>query len=147
MSSISNTFANELALLLFNNTDIANIGDAGGLQNSVTVGSLYLHLHTAAPGDAGSSSTNEAAYGSYAAIAVNRTGGGWTISSRLATNTADIVFPTRSDVGTEILTHWSIAKEISGASVILFTGALSSSLTVTLNVAPRITATSLDINF
>ena len=147
MSSISNTFANELANLLFNNTDIADIGDAGGIQNSVTVGSLFLHLHIADPGDAGNSSTSEATYGSYSAVAVNRTAGGWTVAGRLATNTADIVFPTRSDVGTEIQTHWSIAKEISGTSVIVFKGALSTSLTVTQNIAPRITAGSLDINF
>ena len=147
MSSISNAFANELALLLFNNTDIANIGDVAGLQNSATAGSLFIHLHTSDPGDAGNSSTNEAAYDSYAAVAVNRTGGSWIISGRLATNAADIVFPTRSAVGTEVLTHWSIAKEIGGSSIILFKGALSASLTVTNNIAPRITAGALDINF
>ena len=53
MSSISNTIANELALHLFNNADIADIGDAAGLQNSATAGSLYVHLHTAAADIAG----------------------------------------------------------------------------------------------
>lgn len=147
MSSISNVFANELALLLFNNTDIANIGDASGLQNSATAGSLYLALHTADPGDAGTATTSEASYGSYARVAVARSGAGWTISSRNATNAADIVFPTRSDVGTQVLTNWSIVKESSGASIILFKGALTDSLSVTLNIAPRITAGSLDVNF
>ncbi len=147
MSSISNVFANELALLLFNNTDIANIGDASGLQNSATAGSLYLALHTTDPGDAGTATTSEASYGSYARVAVARSGAGWTISSRNATNAADIVFPTRSDVGTQVLTNWSIVKESSGASIILFKGALTDSLSVTLNIAPRITAGSLDVNF
>jgi len=147
MSSISNVFANELALLLFNNTDVANVGDVAGLQNSATAGSLYVHLHTADPGDAGTSSTSEGAYGNYAAVAVARSGAGWTISARNATNAADIVFPTRNNVGTEVLTHWSIAKEISGTSIILFKGLLTDSLSVTLNIAPRITAGALDINF
>jgi len=146
MSSISNTIANELALLLFNNTDIPNIGDAAGLQNSAVAGSYYIHLHTADPGDAGTSATNEAAYGSYAAVAVPRSAAGWTVLLRAVENFSDIVFPTRSNVGTEVLTHWSIAKEI-GTSVIVFKGSLVDPLTVTLNNAPRITAGSLDINF
>jgi len=147
MSSISNVFANELALLLFNNTDIANVGDAAGLQNSAGAGSLYICLHTADPGDAGTATTNEATYGSYARVAVARSAGGWTVALRNVTNTADIVFPTRSNVGTETLTTWSIVKETGGASIILFKGLLVDPLDVSLNIAPRIIAGSLDINF
>jgi len=147
MSSVSNTFANEMALLLFNNDDIANVGDVAGIQNSATPGSLFVALHTADPGDAGNAATSEAAYPSYARVAVPRSVLGWTVLLRNATNTSDIVFPTRSGVGLETLTHWSIVKETSGASVILFKGALTDSLDVTNNVAPRITAGSLDINF
>ncbi len=146
MSSISNTIANELALLLFNNTDIANIGDAAGLQNSATAGSYYLHLHTADPGDAGNSSTSECAYTSYASVAVARSGAGWTVTSRAVTNAADIIFPT-SGSGPEIATHWSIAKESAGASVIMFKGTLTTPLTININIAPRINAGDLDINF
>ena len=51
--SKSNTFENDLLQLLFNNVDIADIGDAAGIQNSATAGSLYLALHTADPGEAG----------------------------------------------------------------------------------------------
>lgn len=59
---------------MFNNTDFANIGDAGGLQNSATAGSLYISLHTSDPGEAGSQTTNEANYTSYARVAVARSG-------------------------------------------------------------------------
>ncbi len=48
--------------LLFNNTDWANVGDAAGLQNSATAGSLYLSLHTSSPGTGGTQATNEIAY-------------------------------------------------------------------------------------
>ncbi len=54
--------ANNFLLLLFNNTDWANVGDAGGLQNSASAGSLYLSLHTSSPGEAGTQATNEIAY-------------------------------------------------------------------------------------
>lgn len=54
--------ANAFLLLLLNNTDWANIGDAGGLQNSASEGSLYLSLHTSSPGEGGSQSTNEISY-------------------------------------------------------------------------------------
>lgn len=54
--------ANAFLLLLLNNTDWANIGDAAGLQNSVAAGSFYLSLHTADPGEGGNQSTNEISY-------------------------------------------------------------------------------------
>ena len=146
MSSISNTFGNELALHLFNNADIANIGDVSGLQNSATVGDFFVALHTADAGDAGNATTNEAAYDGYTRVAVPRSGAGWTIALRNISNTADIIFPSRTLAGTETLTHWSIVKEFSGASVILFKGSLVDPIIVTLNIAPRITANSLQIN-
>jgi hypothetical protein len=40
--SKSNTFETELLLLLFNNTNVPNIGDVGGLRSSVTEGSLLI---------------------------------------------------------------------------------------------------------
>jgi hypothetical protein len=143
--SKSNSFETELLLLLFNNADIANIGDAAGLQNSAVAGSLYVCLHTADPGEAGNATTSEAAYTGYARVAVARSGAGWTISGNNVTNAADIVFGT-SSTGPEIETHWSICKESSGASVILYKGALSSSLTVNNNIAPRIIAGALNVN-
>lgn len=48
--------------LLFTNTDWANVGDAAGLQNSATAGSLYLSLHTSSPGTGGDQTTNEISY-------------------------------------------------------------------------------------
>jgi hypothetical protein len=59
---MSNAAATAALTLIFNNTDWANIGDAGGLQNSATAGSFYLSLHTASPGEGGSQTTNEIAY-------------------------------------------------------------------------------------
>ena len=54
--------ANAFLLLFFNNTDWAVVGDAAGIQNSASAGSLYLSLHTASPAEAGDQSTNEISY-------------------------------------------------------------------------------------
>jgi hypothetical protein len=50
---LSDTFENDLMLLVFNNTNCADVGDATGLRGSSTAGSLYIALHTADPGEAG----------------------------------------------------------------------------------------------
>jgi len=78
--SKSNAFEAAFLDLLFLNTDIANIGDAAGLQNSAAAGSLYLSLHTADPGEAGTQSTSEVAYTGYARVAVARSGAGFSRS-------------------------------------------------------------------
>lgn len=40
--SMSNASETNLLLLLFNNTDWANVGDAAGLQNSAAAGNFYV---------------------------------------------------------------------------------------------------------
>lgn len=70
--SFSDTAENDLLQLLFNNVDMALVGDATGLRGASAAGSFYLSLHTADPGDAGSQSTSEAAYSGYARVAVVR---------------------------------------------------------------------------
>ncbi len=133
--SKSNTFENDLLQLIFNNVDIADIGDASGLQNSAAAGSLYVALHTSDPGEAGNATTNETSYTNYARVAVARSAGGWTVAGNTVTNTAQITFPQCGATGATI-THASITTAVSGASKILYKGALSSSLAVALNITP-----------
>jgi hypothetical protein len=140
--SKSNAFENSLLQLLFNNVDIANIGDAGGIQNSATAGSLYLALHTADPGEAGDQTTNECAYGSYARVAVARTVGGWTVSGNTASNTALAQFPECTS-GSETITYVSIGVASAGASVILYSGALTASRSVSSGIQPQFAALAL----
>jgi len=142
--SKSNAFENSLLQLLFNNVDIANIGDAGGLQNSAAAGSLYLALHTADPGEAGDQTTNECAYTSYARIAVARTVGGWTVSGASVTNTALAQFPECTG-GSETITHVSIGVASAGASVILYSGALTASRSVSSGIQPQFAASALSV--
>lgn len=142
--SKSNTFENDLLQLLFNNVDIADIGDAGGIQNSATAGSLYLALHTADPGEAGTATTNECAYTSYARVAVARTVGGWTVSGNAASNTALAQFPECTG-GSETITHVSITTASSGASKILYSGVLTASRSVSSGIQPQFSAGALSI--
>ena len=84
--SMTNAAEANLLNLLFLNIDWANIGDAAGLQNSATAGSFYISLHSADPGEAGNQSTNEISYTGYARVAVNRTAGGWTLTTSTISN-------------------------------------------------------------
>jgi hypothetical protein len=142
--SKGNTFENDLLQLIFNNVDIADVGDAGGLQNSATAGSLYIALHTGDPGEAGTAATSESAYGSYARVAVARTVGGWTVATNTATNAALIQFPECSS-GSETITHVSITTASSGASKILYSGALTASRAISSGIQPQFAISSLSV--
>lgn len=136
--TMSNTFETELLTNIFNNTPIANVGDATGLRGSSAAGSLYVSLHTADPGEAGTAATSEATYTSYARTAVARTSGGWTISGNTVSNAAAVAFPACTG-GTNTITHFAVVKEVSGTSVIIVSGALTSpsSLSVSTGITPQ----------
>ncbi len=142
--SKGNTFENEFLLHLFNNSDIANIGDATGLRGSTAAGSLYVALHTANPDEAGSQNTSECAYGSYARVAVARTVGGWTVSGNAVSNAALIQFP-QCTSGSETVTHFSVGTSSSGPGKVLYYGALSSSLAVSSGIQPQFATGDLDV--
>jgi len=142
--SKSNAAETALLALIFNNTDFAGIGDAGGLQNSATAGSLYVSLHTADPGEAGTQATSEATYTNYARVAVARSGAGWTVSGNSATNAAQITFPQCGASGNTI-THVGIGTDSAGAGTLLYSGALNSSLAVALNITPLFAASGLTV--
>lgn len=142
--SASNDFENDILLLVFNNTDIANIGDAAGLQNSATAGSLYVSLHTADPGEAGKQNTSETSYTGYARQAVARSGAGWTVAGNNVENAATITFPP-STVGTPTITHFGVGYEISGATKLIASGALNASQVINIGGVNTFAAGALDI--
>lgn len=142
--SKSNTMENSLLLLLFNNIDFANIGDAGGLLGSVSAGNLYIGLHTSDPGEGGDQTTNECDYTSYARVAVARTSGGFTVSGNGVSNTAAISFPACTG-GSNTATHFSIGTAASGAGILLYSGALDSSLAISSGITPQFAIGDLDV--
>jgi len=134
--SAGNTFENDLLLLIYNNTNCALVGDATGLRGSSTAGSLYVSLHTADPGEAGSQTTSETSYTGYARVAVARSGAGWTVSSSSVSNAAAVTFGACT-AGPVTITHFGVGTDSSGAGKLLFKGALAASLSVT--ASPSVT--------
>lgn len=142
--SKGNTFENDLLLLIFNNTDAALIGDATGLRGSSTAGSLYVSLHTANPDEGGNQTTSESAYGSYARVAVARSGSGWTVSGNAVSNAALVQFP-QCTSGSETITHFAVGTASSGTGKVLYKGPLSASLAVSSGIQPQFATGDLDI--
>lgn len=136
--SKSNTFENELLLLIFNNVDIANIGDAAGLQNSASAGSLFLSLHTADPGEAGTQATNEISYTGYAREPVARSPAGFTVSGNAVSLTDDVDFGKMTAGAGGTVTHFAVGKQVSGATVVLYKGEVDPDILVANGVIPRL---------
>lgn len=142
MGSKSN--AHEAAYLshLFNNSAIANVGDATGLPGAATVGSLYWSLHAADPGEAGDQTTNEIAYTSYGRVAKARSSGQFLVSGTDPTQVfavTDIVFPAGTG-GSGTATHWGLGTSSAGAGMLLYCGAISPSIVCGSGVTPSLTA-------
>lgn len=140
--SKSNTFENSLILLIFNNTNIANIGDATGLRGSTVAGSLYIALHTADPGEAGSAITSETAYTGYARKAVARSGAGFVVTGNSVSPATDQDFGACTASPGGVLTYFSIVDTASGAGTILYSGTLTANITMVVGTIPRVLATS-----
>lgn len=136
--SKSDSFENDLLLLVFNNTNIANIGDATGLRGSSTAGSLYLALHTADPGEAGNQSTSEVSYTGYTRKSVARSSAGFTVTGSSVVLAANQDFGASSSAG-GTATYGSVGYESSGATKYLYRFALNNSIACTSGVTPRLT--------
>lgn len=133
--SLSNASETDLLKILFTNTTWAGVGDATGIVGSTAAGSLFISLHTADPGETGDQTTSEAAYTSYARVAVARTTGGWTVSGNTVSNAAAINFPACTG-STATCTFFAVGKSTSGAGEIIVSGALGASLAVSTGITP-----------
>lgn len=139
--SKTNSFETSLLNHIFNNADIANIGDATGVRGSAAAGSLYLALFTASPGETGAGT--EANYTGYARVAVARTAGGWTISGAQASNASAITFG-QCTAGSNTIVSFGIMTA-SSAGTMLFWGDLTSSLAVSNGITPEFAIGALTI--
>lgn len=130
-----NSFITSLLTLMFNNTNMANYGDATGVQGSGTAGSFYLSLHTADPGATGSQTASEAAYTGYARVAVARSSAGFTISGETVTLTSNVSFPAGTGGG-ETCTYVAIGRSSSGAGAVLYRCTLTPSIVTGSGITP-----------
>jgi hypothetical protein len=129
------TFENDFLKSIFNATAIANLLDNAA---AAPLTNLFVALHTADPTDAGTQSSNEATYTSYARVAVARTTGGWTVTGSSVSPAAAISFPACTG-GTNTITHWSVGVASSGATKILYSGTVTPNISVSSGVTPQLT--------
>ena len=130
--SKSNTTENDLMEYIFKGTAISWSGATN----------LYISLHTADPGEAGTQTTSEANYTSYARVAVARSAVGFTVTANQAVNAALVQFP-QCTAGSSVATYVGVGTSASGAGQLLYSGALSSSLSITTGIQPQISAGAL----
>lgn len=137
--SKSNAFENDLLKLIFNGTGISNLADNA---SSSPLTHLYIALHTADPGEAGTQSTNEVSYVGYARVAVARSAGGWTVTDNVVSPTSAIEFGEMSGGTPGTATHVSVGTASTGAGKVLYRGVLTPSVSFNIGVVPRIRTTS-----
>lgn len=137
--SISDTTETALLNLVFRAVAWANYADnaAGTPQTNISNA-----LHTADPGDAGTMTTSEATYGSYARVDVARTTGGWSApASGAISPVASIDFPAAAS-GSNTITHWSTGKTGGGAAAILMSGTVTPNIAVSTPIQPKLSTSS-----
>ena len=132
------TFDNDLLKLIFNATAIANIADNAA---SSPLTNLFVSLHTADPTAAGSQTSSEATYTSYARVGVVRTSSGWTVSTNSVTPVAAITFPAGTG-GSGTVTNFAIGTLTSGAGKILYTGTVTPNIVTGNGITPILTTAS-----
>lgn len=141
--SKSNFLENAILNLIFRAVAIANIADNAA---SSPLTNLYWSLHTADPGEAGTQSTSEVTYGSYARVAVARTTGGMTNSTAGSTSpAANVVFPPATSPAlptVQLVTHAGIGVASSGATNLLYSGPVTPNINVSTGVQPIMTTAS-----
>ncbi|NIS77759.1 MAG: hypothetical protein GTO00_09135 [Deltaproteobacteria bacterium] len=142
--SATNNFETKILQLVFENTDFTGIGDAGGLRGSVTAGNFRISLHTATLTDTSTQSTSETTYTSYARQSVARSTAGWTTTGDTCDNDAAITFPEGTG-GSGTVTDFGVGDALTGAGVLHFYGALTSSLVVGSGVQPEFAAGALNV--
>lgn len=139
--SATNSFETALLQHIFQNANIANIGDATGLRGSTAAGNIFVALFTAAPTETGGGT--EASYTGYARVSVARTSGAWTVSGDSVSNAALITFG-QCTAGTNTITSFAIMTASSGGDM-LFYGNLSQNLAVSTGIIPEFGIGSLSV--
>jgi hypothetical protein len=104
--------------------------------------SRYIALHTADPGNAGTQTTSEATYTSYARVLVTASTGFSAAAAGSSANSALIQFP-QCTGGTNVITHVTIGTAASGAGQVIYRGALNASLSVANLIQPQFSAAAL----
>lgn len=137
--SKSDTHENAWLKLIYNATAWALIADNAA---TTPITNIYVALHTADPGDAGSQSTSEISYTGYARVAVARTTGGWTVTTNSVSPVAAITFGQMTAGTGGTVTHFSTGSVVSGATLIFHSGTVTPNIVVSNGVTPQLSTAS-----
>lgn len=102
---------------------------------------LWIALHTADPGEAGTAVTSEASYGGYARVVLTRASD-FTVVGNQISNTNLEQFAQCSS-GSNTITHASIVDSASGAGNILVRAVLNTAIPVSTGIQPQFAANGL----
>ncbi len=137
--SFSNIAENAILALIFNATAWANYADNAATTPQTNI---HLALSTGAPGDAGTMSTSETTYTSYARVNVARTTGGWTAPSGGATNLVALTSFPAGTGGSGTVTHFAAGKTGGGAADIIADGTVTPNIVTGNGITPQLTSSS-----
>jgi len=144
---MSKTDAYEYNVLrhVLNGVAITNISATAGTT------SWWLGLHTADPGDAGSTAS-EGGYAQYTRVKTDRSSGastGWAVTSGTsdaaagASPVTNLDFPQNTSTSTGTFTHFSLNQSSNGVgSSAVYTGTVTPNINFSQNVTPRLTTGS-----
>jgi hypothetical protein len=142
--SKSDTFEYQFERLIFNGIAISTLAATAGTTQ------LWMGLHTADPGDAGSTAA-EGGYAQYTRVATDRSSGaaGWAVTSGTSNANASaspvgtVSLPQNTSTSTGTFTHGSVwmSSNISSSGLI-YSGTLSPVINFSQNVTPQITTGS-----
>lgn len=140
--SKSDVFEDAFLRMVFEGAAISSICATGGSTD------WWIGLHTADPGDAGSTAA-EGGYAAYTRIAVDRSTAGFTVASGTSAATAsaspvaNVDFPQNTATSTGTFTHFSVNTSSAsvGASQV-YNGTISPNINFSQNVTPRLTTAS-----
>lgn len=141
--SATNAFETALLDLLFNNTAIANIGDATGLTATTGAGSTQLALSSAALSDTDTLLTaTELAYTGYARQTQARSSAGWTVAGNSADNAALIQFGEMTAGGPVTAVHVGLGFIATG-DVLRLHADLAADLVINNGINPQFAINAL----
>jgi hypothetical protein len=130
--------------LIFQNADLANVGDAAGLQNSAAAGSTQLALATSALTDADTLLTaTEVAYTGYARPLQARNATDWTSSADTISNGTLEQFGEMTAGGPDTVVHVGLGLLGSGNQLDLHQD-LAADLVINNGVNPQFAIGALD---
>ena len=142
MAGKSDAFEYDFLRQTFNGTAVTNWSATGGTTL------VWVGLHTADPGDAGSTAS-EGVGAQYTRASVQRSTSGWAVTSGTSaavatvSPVASISFPQNTSTSTGTYTHFSVFPSSAAAgSAQIYFGAISPTINVSQNVTPSLTTGS-----